>query len=68
MIRNLFRSRRTTCRHPSVCSATPGPHSLMCDTHAADEPLTLNPTDRLTPWDLNSRRTVWPTNRERRNG
>jgi hypothetical protein len=64
---DLFRPRRTTCRHPSVCDATPGPDRLMCDTHAADEPLTFNRNDRLEPWDLN-RRSVWPTNRGRRNG
>ncbi len=67
MIRNLFRPRRTTCRHSSVCDQTPGPDRLMCETHACDEPLTANPGNRLAPWDLN-RRTVWPTNKDRRNG
>ncbi len=64
---DLFRPRRTTCRHPSVCDQTPGRDSLMCPDHAADESFAFNRDDRLTPWDLN-RRSVWPTNRERRNG
>ncbi len=64
---NLFRLRRTTCRHPLVCDQTPDPNSLMCPAHAADESFAFNRHDRLAPWDLN-RRSVWPTNRERRNG
>lgn len=48
---NLF-SRGTTCRHPSVCPATPGPNELMCPAHAADEPLAPNAGDRLAPWNL----------------
>lgn len=65
---DLFRQRRTTCRHSSGCRVTPGPDRLMCDTHAEDEPLTFNCNDRLAPWDLNRRRSVWPTDRGRRNG
>ncbi len=67
MIRNLFISRRTTCRHSSVCDQTPGRNRLMCRDHAADEALPVNPHNRLEPWDLN-RRNGWPVNKERRNG
>ncbi len=64
---DLFRVSRTTCRHPSVCRETPGPDDLMCPAHAADEALTARDGDRLAPWDLN-RRSVWPTNKAKRNG
>ncbi len=71
MIRNLLRSRRTTCRHPSVCPTTPGPDSLMCPTHAADEALTPTAGNRLAPWPFdrparpgNTRQVPgWPTRR-----
>ncbi len=64
---DLFRSRRTPCRHPSDCPTAAGPNELMCPTHAADEAFTVNPDNRLAPWDLN-RRAVWPTYRGKRNG
>ncbi len=64
---DLFRSRRTPCRHPSVCDQTPGRNELMCPTHAADEALTVNPDNRRAPWDLDRRNNGWPTN-GRRNG
>lgn len=71
MIR-LFRSRRITCRHPSVCRVTPGPDTLMCAAHAADE--ALPNTGDLPLWNLdrpvNERRVPgWPTTRgAKRNG
>jgi hypothetical protein len=68
MIRNLISAFRTTCRHPSGCTTTPGPDDLMCTAHAADESLASNPDDRLKPWDLD-RRNRWPNIRGwRRNG
>ncbi len=62
---DLFRARRTTCRHPSVCDATPGRNELMCPAHAADEALPANPHNRLETWDLQRRNSGWPINKDR---